>query len=44
MVTVQGSLARDGSRLASAQSIVLTATGKKVFSAPIPTEPTDANR
>ena len=44
VVTVEGSLARDGSRLASAQSIVLAATGKKVFSSPIPTEPRDASR
>jgi len=44
VVTIQGSLARDGSRLASAQSIVLTATGKKVFSAPIPTETPNASR
>ena len=44
VVNVEGSLARDGSRLASAQSIVLAATGKKVFSAPIPTETSDANR
>jgi hypothetical protein len=43
-ITVEGSLARDGSRLASAQSIVLTATGKKVFAAPIPTETRDASR
>ena len=38
MINVEGSLARDGSRLASAQSIVLAATGKRVFSSPIPTE------
>ena len=44
VINVEGSLARDGSRLASAQSIVLAATGKKVFSSPIPTEPRDANR
>jgi acyl-coenzyme A thioesterase PaaI-like protein len=44
VVTVEGSLARDGSRLASAQSIVLTATGKRVFAAPIPTETRDASR
>ena len=44
MVTIQGSLARDGSRLASAQSIVLAATGKRVFSAPIPTETGNASR
>ena len=43
-ITVEGSLARDGSRLASAQSIVLTATGKRVFAAPIPTETRDATR
>jgi hypothetical protein len=30
-VTVEGSLARDGSRLANAKSIVLTSTGKKMF-------------
>ena len=44
VINVEGSLARDGSRLASAQSIVLAATGKKVFSSPIPTETRDANR
>jgi hypothetical protein len=44
VINVEGSLARDGSRLASAQSIVLATTGKKVFSSPIPTEPRDANR
>jgi len=44
VINVEGSLARDGSRLASAQSIVLAATGKRVFSAPIPTEPADASR
>jgi len=44
LVTVEGSLARDGSRLASAQSIVLTATGKRVFAAPIPTETPNASR
>ena len=44
VIAVEGSLARDGSRLASAQSIVLTATGKKVFAAPIPTETRDASR
>jgi len=43
-ITVEGSLARDGSRLASAQSIVLTATGKRVFAAPIPTEAPNASR
>ena len=37
-ITVEGSLARDGSRLASTRSIVLTATGKKMFAAPVPTE------
>ena len=44
VINVEASLARDGSRLASAQSIVLAATGKKVFSSPIPTETRDANR
>jgi hypothetical protein len=44
VINVEGSLARDGSRLASAQSIVLAATGKKVFSSPIPTEAPNANR
>lgn len=44
VINVEGSLARDGSRLASAQSIVLAATGKRVFSAPIPTETSDASR
>jgi len=44
VINVEGSLARDGSRLASAQSIVLAATGKKVFAAPIPTETRDASR
>ena len=44
VINVEGSLARDGSRLASAQSIVLAATGKRVFSAPIPTETGNANR
>ena len=44
VINVEGSLARDGSRLASAQSIVLAATGKRVFSSPIPTESRDANR
>ena len=44
VINVEGSLARDGSRLASAQSIVLAATGKKVFSSPIPTEPSNASR
>jgi hypothetical protein len=44
VINVEGSLARDGSRLASAQSIVLAATGKRVFSAPIPTETSNANR
>jgi hypothetical protein len=44
VINVEGSLARDGSRLASAQSIVLAATGKRVFSSPIPTEARDANR
>jgi hypothetical protein len=44
VINVEGSLARDGSRLASAQSIVLAATGKKVFSSPIPTETRDASR
>jgi len=38
-ITVEGSLARDGSRLANAKSIVLTATGKKMFTGSIPTEP-----
>jgi hypothetical protein len=44
VINVEGSLARDGSRLASAQSIVLATTGKRVFSAPIPTETGNANR
>ena len=44
VINIEGSLARDGSRLASAQSIVLAATGKKVFSSPIPTEPSNASR
>ena len=44
VINVEASLARDGSRLASAQLIVLAATGKKVFSSPIPTETRDANR
>jgi hypothetical protein len=44
VINVEGSLARDGSRLASAQSIVLAATGKRVFSAPIPTETGNASR
>ena len=44
VINVEASLARDGSRLASAQSIVLAATGKKVFSSPIPTETSNANR
>ena len=44
VINVEGSLARDGSRLASAQSIVLAATGKRVFSAPIPTETPNASR
>jgi hypothetical protein len=44
VINVEGSLARDGSRLASAQSIVLAATGKRVFAAPIPTETGNANR
>jgi len=44
VINVEGSLARDGSRLANAQSIVLAATGKKVFSSPIPTEPSNASR
>ena len=44
VINVEGSLARDGSRLASAQSIVLAATGKRVFSSPIPTETGNANR
>jgi len=44
VINVEGSLARDGSRLANAQSIVLAATGKRVFSAPIPTETSNANR
>jgi hypothetical protein len=44
VINVEGSLARDGSRLASAQSIVLAATGKRVFSAPIPTETGNATR
>jgi hypothetical protein len=44
VIDVEGSLARDGSRLASAQSIVLAATGKRVFSAPIPTETSNASR
>jgi hypothetical protein len=30
-VTVEGSLARDGSHLANAKSVVLTSTGKKMF-------------
>src|SRR5262245_58678007 len=30
-VTVEGSVARDGSHLANAKSIVLTSTGKKMF-------------
>ena len=38
VITVEGSLARDGSRLANAKSIVLTATGKKMFTGTIPTE------
>ncbi len=38
VITVEGSLARDGSRLANAKSIVLTTTGKKMFDGPIPTE------
>jgi hypothetical protein len=38
VITVEGSLARDGSRLANAKSIVLTATGKKMFAGTIPTE------
>ena len=44
VINVEGSLARDGSRLANAQSIVLAATGKKVFSSPIPVETSNANR
>lgn len=31
VVTIEGSLARDGSDLVNARSIVLTATGKKMF-------------
>jgi hypothetical protein len=31
MVTVQGSLAKDGSKLVNASSIVMTATGKRMF-------------
>jgi len=38
VITVEGSLARYGSRLANAKSIVLTTTGKKMFYGPIPTE------
>jgi hypothetical protein len=30
-VTVEGSLAKDGSHLANAKSIVLTSTGRKMF-------------
>ena len=44
VINVEATLARDGSRLASAQSIVLAATGKKVFSSPIPTETSNASR
>ena len=44
VINVEGSLARDGSRLASAQSIVLAATGKRVFAAPIPVETPNASR
>jgi len=32
VVTVQGSLAKDGSKLLNARSIVLTSTGKRLFS------------
>ena len=31
MVTVEGTLARDGSNLANARSVILTATGKRLF-------------
>jgi hypothetical protein len=31
VVTVEGTLARDGSNLANARSVVLTATGRKLF-------------
>lgn len=31
VVTFEGSLARDGSRLVNARSVVMTATGKKMF-------------
>jgi len=31
LITVEGSLAKDGSHLANAKSIVMTATGKKML-------------
>jgi hypothetical protein len=34
IVTVQGSLAKDGSKLLNAQSVVLTNSGKRIFTVP----------